>query len=540
MPTSYTTLLGLAKPATGELSGTWGSTVNSYITEYLDSAVAGAQVISGSQTAVTLSTTNGSSLTQAGSGSTGSAQYALIRCTGNPSGMLTVTVPATSKVYLVINATSTSQAVKIVGAGPTTGVTVSASRAAVIAWDGSDFTLIATTDITKLSGVLTVANGGTGLSSGTSGGIPYFSSTSAMTSSAALAANAIVVGGGAGAAPVTITTGTGVVTALGVNTGTAGSVVINGGVLGTPSSGTLTNATGLPIDGGTTGTLPVNRGGTGATSLASGQFLKGAGTSAITTASTVALGSEVSGTLPITNGGTGQTTAQAAINSLAGATTSGQYLRGNGSNVVMSTIQAGDVPTLNQNTTGSAGSVANAVTFTSSGGAAAGTTFNGSAARTVDYSTVGAPSTSGTGASGTWGISISGNAATATSATTATTASNGGVTSVNGQTGAVTQTSVDSIGSYTVCLYVPGTHPGTDSKPLSVGDTTAGSNLRYNFSTSSAGANDFTGRYLNASSTYSGGGTSLSGTWRCMGRPSYSYDGDLGYIWNPGLFVRVS
>ena len=57
-----------------------------------------------------------------------------------------------------------------------------------------------------------------------------------------------------------------------------------------------------------------------------------------------------------------------------------------------------------------------------------------SAART----NLGVPSTTGSGASGTWGISISGNAATATTATTATTASNGGVTSVNGNTGAVT------------------------------------------------------------------------------------------------------
>lgn len=84
---------------------------------------------------------------------------------------------------------------------------------------------------------------------GTSGGIPYFSSASTWATSAALAANALVIGGGAGAAPATTTTGTGVITALGVNVGSAGSPVVNGGALGTPSSGTLTNATGLPIAG---------------------------------------------------------------------------------------------------------------------------------------------------------------------------------------------------------------------------------------------------------------------------------------------------
>ena len=58
--------------------------------------------------------------------------------------------------------------------------------------------------------------------------------------------------------------------------------------------------------------------------------------------------------LPITSGGTGEITRQAAMDALAGAVTSGSYLRGNGADVVMATIQAGDVPTLNQNTSGNA------------------------------------------------------------------------------------------------------------------------------------------------------------------------------------------
>lgn len=88
---------------------------------------------------------------------------------------------------------------------------------------------------------------------GTSGGVPYFSSSSTWASSAALAASAIVIGGGAGAAPSTTTTGTGVLTALGVNVGSAGAFVTFNGALGTPSSGTLTNATGLPISTGVSG-----------------------------------------------------------------------------------------------------------------------------------------------------------------------------------------------------------------------------------------------------------------------------------------------
>lgn len=75
----------------------------------------------------------------------------------------------------------------------------------------------------------------------------------------------------------------------------------------------------------------------------------------------------VTGTVAIANGGTGATTRQDAIDALAGAVTSGQYLRGNGTDVVMSAIQAADVPTLNQNTTGTASNVTGTVAVANGG-----------------------------------------------------------------------------------------------------------------------------------------------------------------------------
>ncbi len=106
---------------------------------------------------------------------------------------------------------------------------------------------------------------------------------------------------------------------------------------------TITNA----VWNGTT--IATGYGGTGLTSF-------GAANYALYSTSSSAL---VAGTLPIAAGGTGEVTRQAAMDTLAGAVTSGQYLRGDGTDVVMSAIQAADVPTLNQNTTGSA------ATFTS-------------------------------------------------------------------------------------------------------------------------------------------------------------------------------
>jgi len=77
--------------------------------------------------------------------------------------------------------------------------------------------------------------------------------------------------------------------------------------------------------------------------------------------------SSVVGAVAIANGGTGQTTAAAAITALAGTQTSGYYLRSNGTNTLLAAIQAADVPTLNQNTTGTAANVTGTVAIANGG-----------------------------------------------------------------------------------------------------------------------------------------------------------------------------
>lgn len=57
---------------------------------------------------------------------------------------------------------------------------------------------------------------------------------------------------------------------------------------------------------------------------------------------TVSAAGNLTTTLSVAKGGTGQTSIQAAINALCVTHSAGQYLRGDGSNVVMSAIQSGD------------------------------------------------------------------------------------------------------------------------------------------------------------------------------------------------------
>jgi hypothetical protein len=199
MATSYTSLLGLALPVTGELSGTWGDTVNDAITSLLDTAVAGTTTLS-TDGDVTLTTTTGAS---------NQARQAILLCSGARTALRTITAPAQSKIYTIINATTGGYAVKLVGSGPTTGLTIPNGASAVVAWNGSDFIEVGSatvgnltvngnlsvTGTTTLTGAATLTANPT-LSAGTANGVAYLNGSKVLTTGSALTFNGTGLGVG--------------------------------------------------------------------------------------------------------------------------------------------------------------------------------------------------------------------------------------------------------------------------------------------------------------------------------------------------------
>lgn len=246
-----------------------------------------------------------------------------------------------------------------------------------------------------VSGSLPTVHGGTALTSYTLGDLIYSSATNTLSK---LAGNTTITktflvqtgaGGGVSAAPAwgtiaaadvsglasSATTDT--TNAANITSGTLPVARLNGSYTGIIGVGTLAAGT---WNGST---IAAAYGGTGQSSYAVGDLLYADTTTSLAKLPDVIAGNallsggvgtapawgkvglqtHVDGTLAIVNGGTGATTRQDAMDALAGAVTSGQYLRGNGTDVVMSAIQAADVPTLNQSTTGNAATATAASTI---------------------------------------------------------------------------------------------------------------------------------------------------------------------------------
>jgi hypothetical protein len=147
--------LGLVTPTQGDLSGTWGNTVNNGITEYTNIAIAGTLSFADDGAITLANTTGDASATNIGSTT---AQYAVIRITGTQTVTKVITGPSYSKLYMVDHAGATS-AVTFKAAGQT-GVTVAVGEKCFVYYNGTDYVKVASTAV---AGIVGPANGGTGV-----------------------------------------------------------------------------------------------------------------------------------------------------------------------------------------------------------------------------------------------------------------------------------------------------------------------------------------------------------------------------------------
>ena len=149
MASTYSPNLGIELIATGEQSGSWGSTTNVNLGTLLEQAVAGyaTQIVTDSGSATVLSITNGASST---------GRNYVITLIGTLTAARTVEVPAVSKPYIFFNSTTGGFAVTVKVTGQT-GVTIANGKKAIVYANGTDVIEVANAPVTE-AGTQTLTN----------------------------------------------------------------------------------------------------------------------------------------------------------------------------------------------------------------------------------------------------------------------------------------------------------------------------------------------------------------------------------------------